>query len=92
MMTCEATQHKPGVFSDVKTPTLIKAERLVTAILCTICFSKAAASEELAQFERLYKQALGRVLRSHLPHARILNIDRSTLYRRLHRFKISTTE
>jgi len=64
MPVCEATQHRPGVFSGMPTGTLRKAERLVTAILCTLCFSKAAAPDEFAKFERLYRQALGRVIKS----------------------------
>jgi len=49
----------------VPTTELQKADRLLTGILSDILlFSKAGPTDEIAQFEALYSEALGRVLKS----------------------------
>jgi len=64
-MAPATTKRRRAVFADVPTTELQKADRLLTGILSDILlFSKAGPTDEIAQFEALYSEALGRVLKS----------------------------
>ncbi len=48
---------------DLATENLLKADRLITGIICDALFTKAAANE-VEQFQRIYRMALEKVLQN----------------------------